>query len=119
MERVYAGTRKTYPVAMTSNRNKAREYRDSHELEPRRFARYVLEPHGHHPEFWSVWRSSVLSVLRHLGDYGCPLERVLLQWGIGPIKIEYVEKNIRTDQNRPNDVNRPPEFRAVMEPEIV
>ena len=71
-----------------------------------------------HPKFCSVWKVSVFDVLRKLGDYDISFDRGSRPWEIRPIEIEHVEKNVGKDKGYADDVNRPPENRAMIEAEI-
>jgi hypothetical protein len=71
-----------------------------------------------HPKFCSVWKVSVFDVLRKLGDYNIPFDGSSWPRKIRPIEIEHVEKNVGKDKGYADDVNRPPENRAMIEAKI-
>jgi len=82
-------------------------------------AREGLRQRGNiHPEFRSAYGVSVVCILRHLGDYSGPFKRVPLQRKVGPIKIQHVKEDIRKNNDRADQVNRPPKSRAMIGPKI-
>ncbi len=60
----------------------------------------------------------MFDVLRKLGDYDISFDGSSWPRKIRPIEIEHVEKNVGKDKGYADDVNRPPENRAMIEAEI-
>ena len=71
-----------------------------------------------YPKFCLIWQVNVLDFLRHFGDYNIPFDGSPWPRKIRPIEIEHVEKNVGKDKGYADDVNRPPENRAVIEAKI-